>query len=356
MEKKQYYDGSKLLSLKDINGQKPEIYMCTSNRAAGKTTFFNRLLVKRFLQQRKKFGLIYRYNTDMVSPHERFFKEIQALFFPDWGMASAWDGKQFIRMYLFPKGKEKEKSEWMECGYCFSINQAEKIKNFAHLFSDVSALLFEEFQLESGNYIPGELLKFQSLHSSVARGGGKQSRYVPVYMLSNLLTMLNPYYAAFGVSERLRDDTQFLRGDGWVLEQTWNEAAASAAADSAFNRAFGAGLYTKSLTEKIYLHDSKTFIERPKGRSNYLATLKVEGTEYGIREYPATGLIYCDDSPDSTYPLKLAVTTEDHNINFVMLRQNPMFISNLRYYFERGAFRFKNLSCKAAVLKTLSYW
>ena len=30
-----YYDGTKLLSLTDINGNRPEIYMCTTNRTGG---------------------------------------------------------------------------------------------------------------------------------------------------------------------------------------------------------------------------------------------------------------------------------------------------------------------------------
>ena len=32
----QFYDGTKLLSLNDINGNKREIYICTFNRSAGK--------------------------------------------------------------------------------------------------------------------------------------------------------------------------------------------------------------------------------------------------------------------------------------------------------------------------------
>ena len=41
-----YYDGTKLLSMLDLNGNKPEIYMCTTNRTGGKTTYFARLCVK----------------------------------------------------------------------------------------------------------------------------------------------------------------------------------------------------------------------------------------------------------------------------------------------------------------------
>ena len=50
-----YYDGTKLLSIKDINGNTPSLYICTSNRSAGKTTYFNRLLVNRFLDKGEKF-------------------------------------------------------------------------------------------------------------------------------------------------------------------------------------------------------------------------------------------------------------------------------------------------------------
>ena len=41
--------------------------------------------------------------------------------------------------------------------------------------------------------------------------------------------------------------------------------------------------------------------------------------------------------------------------NYVMLRKNDQFIASLRYFFERGAFRFKDMRCKDAVLKALSY-
>ena len=47
--------------------------------------------------------------------------------------------------------------------------------------------------------------------------------------------------------------------------------------------------------------------------------------------------------------------TDDHNINYVMLKNNDMFIANLRYFFEHGAFRFKDLKSKEALLKCISY-
>ena len=49
-----YYDGTKLLSMTDLNGNQPELYLTTGNRSIGKTTWFNRYAVKRFKEKHKK--------------------------------------------------------------------------------------------------------------------------------------------------------------------------------------------------------------------------------------------------------------------------------------------------------------
>ena len=83
-----YYDGTKLLSLKDMNGNKPEIYICTTNRTGGKTTYFGRLCVNKFIQKGEKFCLIYRYNYELDDIATKFFKDINSLFFTDKFMRS----------------------------------------------------------------------------------------------------------------------------------------------------------------------------------------------------------------------------------------------------------------------------
>ena len=180
-------------------------------------------------------------------------------------------------------------------------------------------------------------------------------RRVPVYMLSNPVTILNPYYVAFGISTRLREDTVFLRGDGFVCEQGFNQDAHDAQIDSGFNRAFSSDRYQSYSNEGIYLNDSKSFLDKPIGKSRYLCTLKYKGKEYAVREYAEHGIIYADDRVDSTFPFRLVVTVNDHDINYVMLKRNDVFISSLRYFFEKGCFRFKDLECKDAILTVLSY-
>ena len=88
MTENKYYDGTKLLSMKDINGLKPELFMCTTNRSGGKTTYFGRLLINRFLKYGKKFCLIYRYNYELDDVSNKFFKDLQTLFFRNYTMES----------------------------------------------------------------------------------------------------------------------------------------------------------------------------------------------------------------------------------------------------------------------------
>ena len=345
MESK-YYDGTKLLSMLDINGDKPEIYICSGNRTAGKTVYFNRLCVNRFLDSGQKFMLIYRFNYEVDNVADKFFKDIGGLFFKENCMESTRKEKGlYHELYL----------DGVSCGYAISLNSADQIKKNAHLFSDTYRMLFDEFQSETNNYCADEITKLFSIHTSVARGHGEQVRYVPVYMLSNNVSLINPYYVALGISNRLNKDTKFLKGDGFVLEQCYNVHAAKAQQESAFNRAFASNDYALYASQGVYLNDNIAFIDKPKGRSRYSCTLKYNNVCYGVREFPDLGIVYCDDKPDMTFPLKISVTVNDHEVNYVMLRQFDNIIKTLRWYFEKGCFRFKNLKSKEAILATIAY-
>lgn len=342
----QFYDGTKLLSLNDINNRKPSIYISTSNRSAGKTTYFNRLLVKRFLDKNEKFCLFYRYNYELDDVSDKFFKDIQGLFFPSHEMTDKRRANGiYHELYL----------DDLSCGYAVSLNSSDAVKKNSHFFSDVHRIMFDEFQSETNHYCNDEITKFLSVYRSIARGKGKQMRYVPVYMVANPISIINPYYVSMGISARLRDDTKYLKGDGFVLEQGFVESALHAQEESGVFRAFKNEKYTAYSGQGVYLNDNKAFVERPSGRSRYLCTLKYNGGNYAIREYGEQGILYCDKRVDLDFPTRITVTTEDHQVNYVMLKRNDLIISNFRYLFERGCFRFKDLQCKEAVLCALSY-
>ena len=346
MEEKQFYDGTKLLSMKDINGLTPEIFISTSNRSAGKTTYFGRMVVNRFKKQGKKFCLLYRYNYELSGCSEQFFKDIGNLFFQGDVMTEAKRGNGvFVELFLNKKS----------CGYCISLNFADQIKKKSHLLSDVDCILFDEFQSENNHYCDREVAKLMSIHTSLARGGGEQVRYLPVYMISNAVSIINPYYLSLGIADRLKTDTNYLRGDGFVVEQGFYQNVADAQKASGFNRAFHNESYLKYAAQNVYLNDNLNLIEKMQGISDYIVTIKKDGKFYGVRRFSDTGLFYIDNRADETYPDKIVPNAVEQEEGYLLLGRYSILMSSMRMAFERGYVRFRNQECKAVFFDVMKY-
>jgi len=344
-----FWDIAPLLSQVDLDGMRPEIFMVSSNRSAGKTTNVNRYGVNQFLKKNKLFCLEYRFCYELDDVPDKFFGDIKGLFFPEYDMDMKKCGSGtttiYSELYLAKNGGEHEK-----CGYAVALNQADQIRKYAHKLNDSSVIIMDEFQSESDHYCPNETAKFQSVHTSLARGGGKMSRYLPVIMMSNPVSLLNPYYDLFDVAPRIVDNAKFIRGHGWVLEHHFNESAAQAQSESRFNVACAGSDYAKYASQAVYLNDNKSMIGKKTGRNTYVATIRYKGDCYAIRQYDDG--YYVDDKPDLTYGFKVAVTPNDIGQGYTI---NPrIFLSVMTDVFNSGHFMFKNLKCKEALFKLLS--
>ena len=341
-----YYDGTKLLSMKDINGLTPEIFITTTNRSAGKTTYFNRMLVNRYKKQGKKFILLYRFNYELVNCADKFFKEVGKLFFKGDEMTDIRRANGiYTELFL------NEKS----CGYCISLNYADQLKKFSHLLADADCILFDEFQSETNHYVPNEVSKFMSLHTSIARGGGEQVRYLPVYMISNAVSIINPYYMSLGIADRLHTDTNYLKGDGFVLEQGFYQNVAEMQTGSAFNRAFKNEQYLQYAAQNVYLNDNLNLIDKMQGVSTYVVTIKSNGNFYGVRRFSDSGLFYIDNRADETYPDKIVPNAMEQDCGYMLLGRSNILIASLRMAFEKGYIRFRNQECKSVFFDLMKY-
>lgn len=341
-----FYDGTRLRSKLDLDGKRPEMFLVSGNRTAGKTFDFKKFAIGEFKKGNGKFVILYRFINQCKGAAENFFRDLEQTVYPGEIMTEkAIAGGYFYELFL--NGES--------CGYSIAINAASKIKEKSVIFSDANRILFDEFQAEDGRYCTDEINKFISIHTSIARGQGQQHRYVPVYMTSNNVTILNPYYEALGIGYRLQHNTKFLRGNGWVFENCWNENAANALADSGIGRAFANTAYMQYARENTYLNDSKNFIEKMTGKNRYICSVYWNNYCYAIREFPDTGIIYCDDRGDELFYMKFSLLTEDHEPDRILLRPNNVMISDLRQKFQYGMFRFKNLQCKRMILHLLSW-
>lgn len=339
----QFYDGNKLMSLKDINGNVPEIRLCVSNRLAGKSTYYYRWAVNRFLRNKQKTVFIYRWQNEIDTCAQTIDKTARSLFFPNIKFTQDTGSKDKFA-YIQANGKNM--------GYAVAINSADAIRKISGIFYDSTAWFFDEFQPESNKYCPGEITKFISLHTSLARGGGEQVRFFPGVMCSNAVSLLNPYYNALGINKRIRSKDHYIRGNGFVMEQLYSEDAANNLKNSGFMQAFGNHSYTKFAAENKYLLDNVSFVTNYSGKKQYYFTL-VDDEWYAVYLTPQG--IYVNHEVDKDYPTRIATSTDTLTDYCSLKSAYAPLISHMRHYFNHAMMCFKDAACRNAALNLMSY-
>lgn len=356
----EYYDGSTLLRKTDINRKPAEIVFACSNRSAGKTTYFTKMLVDDYIKNGHRFCVLYRYAYECVNVADKFFSAVQDIFYQDYYMTQKTGEKDtYLELYLHHKNDPENE---MLCGFAVALTKSDQLKRCSNRLAGDSKnplewIYFDEFQPENGDYAPNEISRFQSIHTSLARGGKDhaQSRFLKTILVSNYVSVLNPYFTALGISSRLQDNTKFLRGDGWVLEQGFNASASNAQRESAFNRAFANTDYTKYATERaVYLKDDTALVKKMTGENQYILTFVYNKKEFAIRLFFENDILYVSNSVDSSHPRKYAINGDDMREDTILIKGSSL-LARLREKFECGAFRFSSLEAKEATFALLSY-
>lgn len=339
MVKNLFYDGNKLINQRDINGNKPEIFVVDGNRSDGKTTWFLRFLLRRFKKNGEKFMVVKRFKNQLRNCDEKMFKLVGQRWFPDDELTSAKreDGAYYELML-----------NNIPCGYVVDLNSAYKLKDISQYFSDTTTMFMDEFQTK--DYCPEEVEKFFTLHFSVARGLDKPTRYVPVYMCCNHISSLNPYYKFWKCGAYVDSiEKGFWKGKGIVIEKDMNEGISNLQRESGFNQAFeGSSMYKHSIDNKS-LTDNFSFVEKLKvNRFDYICNCIVDGEYISlIRVYGIEGVnFYFSDSVNLNCKSNFTVTSNDHDIDTLLLGKNINFLNGLKNQFDHGFIRFSSLEVK----------
>lgn len=340
-----FYDPNRLLCMRDLYGKIPEIFLCEGNRTAGKTFGFKWWCVKEYLRHFEKFMVLYRYSYELDGAADAFFKDLEQIKLPGHVMTSDWCIRNVcLNLYLDKK----------HCGYAMCMSNPDVVKKKSANFVDVSRIFMDEYQSESGKYLPDELDRFQSIHMSVARGGGKHTRYVPVYMASNGVSIFNPYSVAFGFSSRLKKDTKFIRGNGVVMERTFNKNAADSINESAFARAFAGTTYQRYATGDIYMLDDNNFIGKYPGRKWPEAIIKYHGEMFGLWLIKEKNIHILSHKYDPSIKAVITGTLGDHSEGTYFAHSGTMLRSLVNLY-DIGRVFFEDGACKNAFIETIGY-
>lgn len=173
-----------------------DIAICMGGRDIGKSTEWQRFIIKEFIEKGKKFGVVKATEKGLAefAPHY-WSEEWMDKWFPNYQLK--YKKKTF---YIRRKNEaQKDNENWEECGYGYYLSRT--YGKSTTQGQDIDYLLFEEFTNQEGVYLgnaenrekePAQLL---SLYITLNRGAkGKHTRHLKLIMLSNLYSLNNPYF------------------------------------------------------------------------------------------------------------------------------------------------------------------
>lgn len=178
-------------------------------RGDGKTFAAKEKAINNAIRKGEQFILLRRYKTELASRNS-FFSDI-AFKYPGYSFRVRGENAQMQRAGAGDK-------EWETIGYFVALSNSQQKKSVAYPL--VTLIIFDEFIVDKGpvRYMNNEVRALLDFYSTVDR---YQDR-VRVIMISNTVSIMNPYFLEWGVhdigSEWWTDDTgfvcvQFIRDD-----------------------------------------------------------------------------------------------------------------------------------------------
>ena len=232
-------------------------------------------------------------------------------------------------------------------GYAIPLSTSKIKKSTA--YPDVNKICYDEFILDKGvyHYLPDEVVNFLELYSTVAR-----LRDVRVFFLSNALTMTNPYFDYFNIA--LPYGKSIACRDDILIEMVKADEYKSVASATRFGKLISGTAYGKYAMDNEFLRDNTTFVDKRSTNARYYYTLRYNSNNYGVWMDYANGVIHIDRNADDSYPVQIALTTEDHSPNTVFTKgRKSVYIYNLSEWYKNGAVRFGSVRVKNEIMNAL---
>lgn len=294
------------------------------NRGGGKTYGFKEWAIKDFLKSSRQFIYVRRYRQEFKKI-STFFDDIKGAFpeqkFEVKGLSFLIDGKT--------------------AGFALALSTAKVQKSTS--FPKVNKICFDEFILDKGvyHYLPDEVTAFLELYETIAR-----MRDVPVFFLSNAITVTNPYFMYFDVG--LPYGKKVSCKDDILIELVQDAEYIETKSQTRFAKIVEGTQYGNYAIENQFLRDNKNFVQKKTPGSEYYFTFLYNGDQYGVWVDYTAGVMTVSENVDPSCLRKFALTTDDHRPNTLFLKnryQQPHF-KNFVDQYKLGNVRFESINIK----------
>lgn len=253
-----------------------------------------------------------------------------------------------FKKYNFVISNETIKNETNIIGRCIALSESVKIKK--HSFPNVKYIIFDEYMLEqyqSSSYVNG--WKEPDLFLSIYHTIDREEDRVICFLLGNNLNFYNPYHlhSAFKIP-------MIEKGGLWTSENVLFQYAESTSelkeekSKSKFVKMISDSNYGKMASNGEYIYNNEGFIEKLKGKCNYLFTLKYDGIYYGVwvSTLSCNFIISMKFQKTSKITFALSIADRDETTQF---GRDSYFFKTLLDKLKKGYVRFENMTVKTII-------
>lgn len=304
------------------------------NRGSGKTFGATCYVIKRFLKTGAQFVYVRRYKEELKKIGKFFNAIISENVFP--GHTFEVKGFEF-----FIDGK---------CaGTAMPLSTAKINKSTAYPL--VETIIFDEFIIEKGvyHYLPNEVESLLDLYETIAR-----TRDVRLFMLSNAVTMTNPYCLYWNL-QIPRGKNNICKKGEILLELVQNENFITMKKETRFGKLISGTNYGDYNIENKFLLDNDTFIAKKGEKASYQFTLIYKSMEFGIYSDISEGRYIVSENVDPYCRLRYAITKEDHSPNTMLIKQlnKAIFVKSFLDNYTMGNVYFESIKIKNVLYEVI---
>jgi hypothetical protein len=310
-----------------------------SNRGAGKTYGVKKKYIKDFLEKRKEFVYMRRYEKELKKASRNFFKDITANEeFP--GVELKFDGGLF-------------KINGEIAGYGIPLSTAKTLKSDA--YPKVENLLYDEFIIDKGliRYIPDEVTSFLEAYETIARPGTNHP-IVKAFFLANAITWTNPYFLEFDIQPP-RNKIGIQCKNDILIQLVQNQEFKDAKKETRFGKIIKNTRYADYSIDNVFLRDNNDFVIPQPQKLQYFFTMKAAGEYYGIWISYDEGLMYVSKKYDPSYKVIFTTILDNHKPNTMLLKggKKSVVFQSFTNAFKMGNVFFDSIGTKNIVLETI---
>lgn len=310
-------------------------------RGIGKTYGFKKDAISRFLKTGKQFIYLRRYKTELTTIGTFLNDQIQNFGNHEFKIKG---GKIFTTFIV----------DGLEMGYSFPLTTYKNLKSSS--FPNVDTIIFDEFIPEKGGfnqYIQNEVEILLNLIDSIFR-----QRDGHIYLLANNVSIINPYFAYFEIEPKINKEfTTFNSSESTsqiLIEICQDKYTKNQTNKSKFQKLISNTTYG-DYNKGLFIYDSDDFIEAKTNASNYLATLYLDGSYYGVWCDYTIGRLYVNKQYNKESPYVYAIGTQrrPNMILGKMWRKDIRLEMIIRNYRD-GNLYFQNQTIKMEITNILS--